>query len=160
MVTRRQFGVWATSALLLGPSAARAGDPIDAITLSASIKQRAKEGGLTLDLYADNKSRKGVSAMVDVGEVSFAHGEETKASIAWMNDNNPYSRRINAPSFVDIPSDETTFCGVVNTAIPAEWADKKGLKATFTVRIHDGQGKTRTVELTVALDEASSEPQS
>lgn len=165
MVTRRQFGLWTTSALLVGPSVARAGgkaeqavqaaapsEGLDALTITGAVKSRDDKGGVVLQLSAANAAKKGLTVAFDVGNLTLVDADASVESMAWMNNDHPYSRRIAAPSFVDLPGEETTLCGVVNTAIPPEWLEKTGLTATFTLFVNDGKGASRQIELSVPLD--------
>ena len=95
MVTRRQFGVWTTSALILGPTAARAGGTeqqqqvveaptgLEAIAIEPSINRMLEGGELIVDLKATNHAKSGQTVIFDVVELILSDGKETVTPLAW-----------------------------------------------------------------------------
>lgn len=154
-MTRRQLGWWTTAALLT-PSVALAGggvprqqaiDPgpeptgLDALSYALEVVERRGET-LTFALHVTNASPRALSAMVDVSQVELRKdGGEPEHGFGWVNDAHPFSRRIVAPAWVDLPGSKTLVMAQVHVmADPASWQT-----AQLTLGITDEKGRTTTL---------------
>ncbi|MCB9673975.1 MAG: hypothetical protein H6737_02605 [Alphaproteobacteria bacterium] len=138
---RRQFGLWTSAAMLL-PSQALAGDPtaqaqqvvkpprgLDAVQLDATF-EKADDDGVHYVITAFQPGPKGLSLRYDIGPVSVEDGgQRTDTVIAWLNGNHPFSRRIMAPDFVDLPANEKLEVARLHVAIGPD-------HRTATARVH------------------------
>ncbi len=159
MVTRRQFGLWTGSALLIGPAMAKevaaggfaaleltavlvTADPADPAALVAHTEQTL------VDVTVKNPTKDGVSLAVDVVKATVRHGDQTSEVMGWMNDRNPMSRRVRMPDYVDLAAGQSTLAGRAKVAIPPELRDAAGATLTLRLRIF-GQldEEAREVEL-------------
>lgn len=150
MVTRRQFGLWAAAAILVVPSVGVAGEvqsALEGITLTGKLG-KTDGGGFAIDLEALNASKSGATVRISVvsAKLSFG-GEEVAVAMVWMNDQNPMSRRIRMPSFVDLPSDKPTLAGKVNVLIDDGLMDKPDGVVELVLMIWDDKSESRQIAL-------------
>lgn len=152
--SRRQFALWSTAALL-APTAMAGGKPgkpakadkaakIEELRLSQSVTART-DTEITVEIRAQNPSSRGMSVQLSVSECQI-DGMEQAFGACWLNDEHPFSRRIMAPSFVDVGPKTTLAVAVLHLAIDPETAKKDGF-AHVSISLSGPNFEVHTVAL-------------
>jgi hypothetical protein len=134
MTTRRDFALWSGAAFLLGPRIALGGEPGGQKKRGDGDKKAAKAlagiglsatplsstpGRLVLQIHGTNTTEVGIGVGVDLAGVDVLRGgKASEGTVAWLNNQMPYSRRIMAPPFVDLPAGQPLLAATVTVEYP------------------------------------------
>lgn len=103
--------------------------------------------GPGFDLEVLNRARRGTTVRIDVESVYARVGDQVVPVIGWLNDNNPLSRRIMEPSFVDLPAGKTIVAGRVNLMPDEEWMNREGVMISVKLRVSGTRNRSRVIDL-------------